>query len=260
PGFQSHAHHLLTPAAALKFGRAVGEFQEGRAIIGYCPGARLAVPVYETAFALSRALRARGLEERTSIIIVSPTRYSDTFGGGEMTGALRDALDAHRVGFLPNFAIARVTEDQVWTDSGLRLGYELLMLIPPFEGAGAAAAMGLKVTDEDGYVRVDRCLRVQSLERAYAVGDCVNFEGQKMGHMAVRQAEIAAANVKAEIEGRSPEALYDHEMMLVIDEGGRDSIYYQKELWGGEGENVKRGRFWGWAKHVHERYWRAQHA
>ena len=30
------------------------------------------------------------------------------------------------------------------------------------------------------------------LKRVYAVGDCVNFIGPKLGHMAARQAEVAA--------------------------------------------------------------------
>ena len=42
-------------------------------------------------------------------------------------------------------------------------------------------------------------MRVRGHERIYAVGDCVSFSGPKMGHMAVRQAEVAAANLAAEI-------------------------------------------------------------
>src|SRR5207249_4190997 len=56
-GFFEHAHHLLSLDAAKKFGEAVRNFHQGRAVIGYCPGARLPVPVFETAFALSRLLQ-----------------------------------------------------------------------------------------------------------------------------------------------------------------------------------------------------------
>src|SRR5215203_2375592 len=50
-GFYEHAHHLLSVEKALRFRKAIAEFHEGRAVIGECPGARLPVPVYETAFA-----------------------------------------------------------------------------------------------------------------------------------------------------------------------------------------------------------------
>ena len=48
-------------------------------------------------------------------------------------------------------------------------------------------------------------------------------------------------------------------MMLVVDEGGKDSIYFHKNLWGDE-TSVRQGRFWGWVKRVRERYFRAQHS
>src|SRR5215211_8140953 len=40
-GFYEHANHLLNLDKALKFGKAIDSFHEGRAIIGQCSGARL---------------------------------------------------------------------------------------------------------------------------------------------------------------------------------------------------------------------------
>ncbi|HKS28674.1 MAG TPA: FAD-dependent oxidoreductase [Pyrinomonadaceae bacterium] len=258
PGFFEHAHHLLNVEAALKFGEAAKDFSKGQAVIGYCPGTRLAVPVYETAFALSRMLEERGQREHTTITIISPEPASDRLGGRVMGKALRDALDAHYIAFMPEFPISRVTSDYVWTSSGMRYGFDLLMLVPPFHGASAFNHHEL--IDEDGFIRVDRRMRVQGVERMYAVGDAVSFEGPKMGHMAVRQAEVAAANLIAEIEGREPHRTYEHELMLVIDEGGPNSIYLHKELWKDDPGTVRQGRFWQWAKWAHEKYWEYQHS
>ena len=95
----------------------------------------------------------------------------------------------------------------------------------------------------------------------YAAGDAVYFSGPKMGHMAVRQAEVAAANLAAELEGREPSATYDHEMTLVVDEGGKDSAYLHKDLWEEDGrEGLSHSRFWGWAKRAHEKYFTALHS
>jgi len=68
-----------------------------------------------------------------------------------------------------------------------------------------------------------------------------------MGHMAVHQAEVAAANVALEIEGLDPVSLYNHDMMMVVDEGGGDTIYLHKGLWDNEPAIVRQGRFWSWA-------------
>jgi sulfide:quinone oxidoreductase len=254
-GFFEYAHHLLTPEAAIKFGDAVQNFHHGQAVIGYCPDARLAVPAYEAVFALARLLDEREERPRSArITLVSPEPPGDALGGPGLARALKNALAEHSIEFLPDFPIAHISPGAVSTEAAHYLNYDLLMLIPPFHGPGAMASTGL--TDADGYVAVDRTMRVRGADRMYAVGDCVNFPGPKMGHMAVNQAEVAARNLAAEIEARPFSAEYKHEMMLVIDEGGADSLYLHKSLWDAEAEaTVRKGRFWGWAKRVHEKYW-----
>lgn len=255
-GFFEHAHHLLGVKAALKFGEAARDFHEGHVVIGSCPGARLEVPVYETAFALARQLEARG--DRARITIISPEYPSERPGGADLANALRPTLAAHHIEHLKSFPIAEVTAKAVVSGDGREVEYDLLMLVPPFEGASALASTGL--ADEEGYVRVDHTMRVSGAERMYAVGDAVYFSGPKMGHMAVRQAEVAAENLVAEIEGREPSAHYNHEMTLVVDEGGKDTLYLHKNLWEEGDKTIGRGRFWGWAKRAHEKYFQTQHS
>jgi sulfide:quinone oxidoreductase len=255
-GFFEHAHHLLSVSAAQKFGEAARAFREGHAVIGSCPGARLDVPVYETAFALARQLQERGDSAR--ITVVSPEYPSASPGGADLARALRPALEAHHIEHLKDFPINRVTAEAVVAGDGREMEYDLLMLVPPFVGASALAGTGL--TDDEGYVRVDHTMRALGAERLYAVGDAVYFSGPKMGHMAVRQAEVAAENLIAEIEGREPTALYNHELTLVVDEGGKDTVYLHQNLWEEGGKTVGHGRFWGWAKRVHEKYFQAQHS
>jgi sulfide:quinone oxidoreductase len=256
PGFFEHAHHLLGVEAALKFGDAVMNFHSGRAVIGSCPGARLEVPVYETAFALARLLKE--CKRRARITVVMPDYPGEHSGGADLARAVRPALEAHGVEFLPNFPVAKVNAEFIRSRDGRELEYDLLMLVPPFEGASALAGTGL--TDEAGFVRVDHTMRVFGTQRTYAAGDAVYFSGPKMGYMAVRQAEVAAANLAAEIEGKAPVARYEHEMMLVVDEGGGDSVYLHKKLWEKDNKTVRRGLFWAWAKRVHEKYWQTQHS
>jgi sulfide:quinone oxidoreductase len=258
PGFFEHANHLLTVESALKFGEHIRQFEEGRAVIGQCPGSRLPVPVYETAFALSRLFQERGTRDQLRITLVSPDPPGLQFGDGEAARALRSGLEEHGIEYLPDFPIERVDPGVIVTSNGHRLNYALLMLVPPFRGPGAIT--GLQITDDEGYVKVDRTMRVQGVDHVYAVGDCVNFGGPKMGHMAVQQATVAVANVAAELKGNKPSRLYDHEMMLVIDEGGCDSIYLHKGLWNDEPSVVRQGRFWTWAKRVHDKFWLAKHS
>jgi sulfide:quinone oxidoreductase len=172
--------------------------------------------------------------------------------------ALKKALDAHQIEFLPNVSIVSLKQNSAITQSGEAIDFNLLMLVPPFRGSSAASNLG--ITNDEGYIQVDSTMRVPYLERIYAVGDCTNFDGPKMGHMAVRQAEVAAKNLAAEINGRAPVSHYHHEMRLVIDEIGDESLYLHKDLSTNEPATVKQGRFWSWAKRAHEKYWEVSHS
>ena len=258
PGFFEHAHHLLSVESALQFGDAARNLKEGHAVLGFCPGARLAVPAYEAALALSRLLEEKGLRGRTRITVVSPDPPGELMEGAEVRAPLRDALDAHDVAYWSDFPVTRVTAEHVYAAGGPGLRYDLLMLVPPFRGPGPVN--WTEAVDDDGYVVVDGGMRVVGAERVYAAGDCVSLPGPKMGHMAVKQAEVAARNLAAEIEGRVPDSVYWHEETLVIDEGGPLSLYVHKDLPGGAEATVRQGRFWGWAKRAHERYWERVHS
>lgn len=257
-GFYEHAHHLLSLDKALKFGKALANFHEGRAVIGQCDGTRLPVPVYETALALSRLLEERGERESVQITVVSPHELGAEFGDSEAAAALAKTLADRQIEFIPNFSIQAVTQNTVANRNGQTINHDLLMLLPPFRGSAAASYVG--ITGDEGYIKVDSTMRVIGPLGVYAVGDCVNFAGPKMGHMATRQAEVAARNLAAEIDGREPAAHYSHELKLVIDEAGDDSLYLQKEI-GNEGAaTVRRGRFWSWAKRVQKEFWELSHA
>ena len=251
-GFYEHAHHLLNVGKAINFGKAVKNLHAGRAVFGQCPGARLPVPVYESAFALARHLEEKGERERVRITVVSPTTLEAELGDATAAAAIKKALDAQQIEFLSNLRIESLRENSAIT-SGDAISFDLLMLVPPFRGSSAASYLG--ITNEEGYIHVDSTMRVAAQERIYAVGDCANFDGPKMGHMAVRQAEVAAANLAAEIEGRAPVSRYQHEMRFVLDE-----LYVHKDLSTNEPATVRQGRFWGWAKQVQEKYWEVLHS
>jgi len=257
-GFYEHAHHLLNVDKAISFGKAVKKFHEGRVVIGQCAGARLPMPVYETAFALARRLEEKGERERVRITVVSPTTLESEIMDPAGAAALKKSLDAHQIEFLPNLRIDSLTPNSAITKSGDAINFDLLMLVPPFRGSSAASYLG--ITDEEGYIQVDSTMRVSGLDRVYALGDCTSFDGPKMGHMAVRQAEVAATNLAAEIGGRERVSHYQHEMRFVLDEIGGESLYVRKDLSTDEPATIKQGRFWSWAKQVHEKYWKVSYS
>ncbi|MEQ1763880.1 MAG: FAD-dependent oxidoreductase [Pyrinomonadaceae bacterium] len=257
PGFFENAQHLLGVKAALKFGILVDKFREGRILVGLCPDARLPVPVCETAFALAKKFEAEMAEGKIQVSVIFPDSLEDAFGGAKLHKELEAAFDRHRISVHYEVPIREITFNQVSSSQGHEIKCDLLMLVPPFRGN--AALRNLDITDESDFVKVDGFMRVHELDRTYAVGDIVAFSGPKLAHMAVRQAEVAAANIVSEISGEAPAKEYYHEIAAVIDANGPDSIYLHYGIWDDTLYRLKKGRFWGWAKEAHDALWRTKH-
>lgn len=257
PGFFEYATHLLGVGAARKFGDKIRDFHEGTIVVGSCPDARLPVPVCETAFALARKFEGEMLEGKVKIKVIFPESLDAAFGGAGLHKELEAAFARNHITVHYDIPVNEITETEVVSAAGHRIGYDLLMLIPPFRGQAILNELG--VTDERDFIKVDGFMRVHDLPSAYAAGDVVAFSGPKFAHMAVRQAEVVATNLAAQINGREPDMEYYHEIATIIDAGGADSIYLHYGIWDDSIYKLKKGHFWGWAKGVHDKLWQARH-
>lgn len=258
PGFFEHAQHLLGVKAALKFGESVRAFRHGKIIVGMCPDARLPVPVCETAFALARKFENEIRSGKIRVSVIFPESPETAFGGASLHEELEAAFKRHNIQVLYDVPIREISFNEVFSAKKHQIKCDLLMLVPPFRGNAVLRALG--ATDERDFLKVDGLMRVHGVEKTYAVGDIVAFSGPKFAHMAVRQAEVAAANIVSEIEGEVAGAEYYHEIAAIIDAGGEDSIYLHYGIWDDTLYRLKKGKFWGWAKEIHDRLWRAKHS
>jgi len=257
PGFFEHSQHLLGVKAALKFGEMVRDFRAGTIIVGLCPDARLPVPVCETAFALAKRFESEMRAGKVKIKVIFPKSLRAAFGGAQLRKQLESALERHGINVLYEIAVREIRAEEVVSTDQHRIKYDLLMLVPPFRGHATLRNLG--ITDGADYIKVDGFMRVQGLERTYAVGDIVAFSGPKFAHMAVRQAEAAAENIISEIKGEEPSKEYYHEIATIIDTSGADSIYLHYGIWDDVQYRLKQGGVWSLGKKIHDAFWRAKH-
>ncbi len=258
PGFFEYAHHLLGTGAALKFGEAVRNFSGGQIVVGMCPGARLPVPVCETAFALARKFEREIAEEKVRVKVIFPESLEAAFGGADLHREIESAFRRHRINVLYNVAVREFTAEEIVSFDKHRIEYDLAMFIPPFRGQANLRDLG--ASDAEDFIKVDGKMRVSNAEKIYAVGDIVAFSGPKFAHMAVRQAKVAAENILAEISGEVPQNEYYHEINAIIDAGDADSLHLHYGIWDEQTFSLKTGSFWSWAKTVHDRLWQARHS
>ena len=166
---------------------------------------------------------------RVRIKVIFPESLEKAFGGAVLHKELEAAFKRHGINVLYDIPIDEITPDEILSTKKHRIKYDLLMLLPPFRGTSVLSGSG--VTDQHDFFKVDDSMRVHGLEKTFAVGDIVAFSGPKFAHMAVRQAEVAAANIISEIEGKAEKKSYYHEIAAIIDTGGGDWIYIHYGIW-----------------------------
>lgn len=254
-GFFEHAHHLLGTKAALKFGEAVRNFEKGEIVVGLAPDAFLPIPVCETAIPLAAKFEEKIVSGEISITAVFPESIKGAFGGADLHEKLEKAFAKHRIKVMTNFAVKEISENSVLSGDGTSINYDLLMLLPPFRGQAFLAEHG--ITDEKDFVITDNFMRVQDLDKTYAVGDIAAFPGPKLAFMAVRQAFAAAENIASEIRGENPRKFYYHDIAVIIDEGGEDSIFLHYGVWDETLYGLKIGKMWSRMKNEHNQLWSA---
>jgi sulfide:quinone oxidoreductase len=252
-GFFEHAHHLLGIKAAQKFGAAVDEFKKGKIVVGLSPQAFLPVPVCETAFALAKKFEKEIENNEVSINVVFPETVKQAFGGADMHQKLEKAFTKHNIKVTTDFAVKEVTDAAIISADNKSIDYDLLMLLPPFRGQ--SRLNNLEFTDQLDFIKVDNYLRVQDLNNTYAVGDIAAFPGPKLAYMAVRQAQVAAENIVAEMSGGMPTKIYHHDIAVIIDEGGEDSIFLNYGIWDETLYGLKIGKMWSRMKQEHNQLW-----
>jgi pyruvate/2-oxoglutarate dehydrogenase complex dihydrolipoamide dehydrogenase (E3) component len=74
--------------------------------------------------------------------------------------------------------------------------------------------------DKDGWVKVDKEMRVESSENIYAAGDITN-NSMRLSFKAAEQAAVAANNLKADIQGKGERKCFDQgeSIMMVVPVG-----------------------------------------
>lgn len=257
PGFFEYSNHLLGVNPALRFRDAIDDFRGGNIVLGMCAGARLPVAICETAFALARKFEKEMAVEDTNIRVIFPSSLDDAFGGAHLSAEVEKAFSKHGINVLYDISISEITDQDVYSTDGHRIHHDLLLLMPPFSGHEMFRSLG--AVDKNDFIQVDGHMRVKGLLNVFAVGDSVAFSGPKFAHMAVRQAQVAAANVIAELKGEPASDEYYHEIATVINAGGPESIYLHYGIWDDELYRLKQGRFWGFAKDVHDSFWQGSH-
>jgi NADH dehydrogenase FAD-containing subunit len=156
----------------------------------------------EVAANVARLARARGGAAAVTVLAGEDRVLKQASVGA--AAALAAALADAGVTVRTKARVARVAAGAVTTAGGGRVEYDVLVHALGLGPPPLLRASGLPV-GEDGSLRVDEYLRVESGEPIFGGGDCVWFAGRalpRVGVYAVRQAPVLLHNLLALLDGR----------------------------------------------------------
>ena len=220
--------HAITPcegiAAVERLREAVRAMQSGTIALGFAgnpnePSAMRGGPIFEFLFCLDTQLRREGRRDRIGLTFFNPMPNPGNRLGEKAVARLLGEMLRRGIGTRLGHKLVGFEQDRVKTEGG-EFPADLIVFMPGLTGNAWFDATDLP-RSPGGLIKADAQCRVEGRERVYVAGDAGSFPGPdwmpKQAHMADLQAEAAAENLLAELNGGRPEKIFKIELLCVVD-------------------------------------------
>ena len=231
-----------------------------------CPGAP-----HEGAMLIADYFRRRGLGRKVEVHLFTPEPQPLPVAGPVLGAAVQEMLRTRNVIFHPLHKVSAVDETarRLQFEGREPVAFDLLVTIPPHRGPRVAREAGL--TNEAGWVPVDRATLRTRHENVYAIGDmtAIPIPGRwkpdvplllpKAGVFAHAQGEVVAHRIAAELAG-GPAAEFDGYGYCMLEAGGGIAGMAVGNFFGEPSPRIelrRPGQTWHWGKVLFEQWWLA---
>jgi len=265
PGLADAGFDFYTMEGATKVRDALSRFAGGRIVLlTATPAYKCPAAPYEAALLVEAFLHKRGLRDKTTIEFFAAEPQPMPVIGPAGGAAVRGMIEARGIAYHPQHQVREIdpASRRISFANGVTADYDLLLYVPPHRAPAVVREAGL--TNEAGWIPVDRHTMQTKFEWVFAIGDIVAIPlamGKplpKAGVFAHAQAETVAHNIARAWTGRGEARTFTGEGMCFIETGlGRAGIgkgdFYAEPL----PRVVIRepSRLWHLGKLLYEKYW-----
>jgi sulfide:quinone oxidoreductase len=273
PGLADASQTFFTFEGAARLRDTLKSFSGGRIAVVVsampykCPGAP-----HEGAMLIADHFRRRGLSSKVEIHLFTPESQPMPVAGPQLGEAVRGILHGKGIEFHPLHKLTYVDPRarEISFDNGMRVGYDLLVAVPPHRAPRAVVEAGL--TNQAGWIPVDPQTLRTSQDGVYAIGDvtAIPIPGRwkpdvplmlpKAGVFAHAQAEVVAQRIVAEVTGRSCEAAFCGDGYCMLEAGEDLAGFASGNFFAEPAPNVQLrqiGKAWHLGKVLFEKWWLA---
>ena len=223
-GWRKEIFDYYTLEGSLAMAKQLRYFNSGRIVLNIaefpykCPIAPL-----EFVFMADWFFTVNGCRDRVEIQFVTP--LDNVFTKPVAAKALAEVASRKAIKVTPYFDLARVnaSEKTIESHKGEKIGYDLLVSIPP--NMGDQSLIDSSISDPVGFVATDNhTLKAQNADRIYVIGDTTNVPTSKAGSVAHYMAYTLVENLLREIDGYEPLPTFDGHATCFLASGFEKAI------------------------------------
>jgi len=232
--------HAITPCEGIAAGEKIRDrlaaMDGGTVAMGFAgnpnePSSMRGGPIFEFLFGLDRQLRKEGRRDRFRLVFFTPAPRPGNRLGPKAVDSLLNEMQ--RVGIETHLGhkLKAFTESKVITEGG-EFDADLILFMPGMTGNQWFDNTDLP-RSPGGLIQADAHCRVPGMERVYVAGDAGSFPGPewmpKQAHMADLQAQAAAKNLVAELNGQPASETFKVELLCIVDANDTGMLVYRTE-------------------------------
>jgi sulfide:quinone oxidoreductase len=265
PGLADAGLCIYTLAGAMAVREALERFDRGRlAVVTATAAYKCPAGPYEAALLIDNFLRDRGCRDKVAMDFYAAEPGPMMVAGPTVSAGVRGMVEAHGIGYHPEHQVKAVDPRarRLEFANGTSAEFDLLLYVPPHRAPAAVRDAGL--TNDSGWIPVDRHTLATKLPGVYAIGDITVIPLKmgrplpKAGVFAHGQAEVVAHNIACEWTGGGEPRRYEGEGMCFIEAGGGRAGMGRGNFYAEPLPDVRLhqpGLLWHGAKVLYEKYW-----
>lgn len=265
PGLAEAGLCIYTLGGATAIRDALAGFEAGRLVVlTAAPQYKCPAAPYEAALLVDSYLRGQGRRDQVSMDFYAAEPGPMMVAGAAVSAGVRAMIESRDVRYHPEHQVKEIDPavGKIEFANGASAEFDLLLYVPPHRAPAAAREAGL--TNESGWIPVDRHTLATKHSGVYAIGDITVIPLKmgrplpKAGVFAHGQAEVVAHNIAAQWTGKGEPKRFDGNGMCFIETGGGragmgSGNFYAEPL--PEVKLRQPGLLWHGAKVLYEKYW-----
>ncbi len=252
-GFRDYGFSICDDFQAERLAKRLESFEGGKIVIGSartewdqdstsikldapCEG-----PIGEVMFMMDTYLKERGIREKSTITVFTPGSVFFDDVGGSIHAELAPFMNEHRISVLTNKILTRIDEHAVNFNDGTDLESDLSIIIPPYRGPELITLS--RLGDSRGFIKTNDEMRHRVYRDIFVVGDVNADSMPKLGHIAIMQADVAAAAIIKDMTNHGEVPKPKPEIFCIMNRGSDGAtVILSDTLFGGSRDIAYSGR------------------